>query len=186
MFSEAQIQHIRSIKLIIMDKMDNLKSEKYISSCPGNVTDYMFLSGGAIASLIQGEEPKDWDLYFKHPTPMAQLTAHLNSFIDDIADVDEKYREAYGLNGKMITNKATTMKNGFSFITMQHGSVESIKSTFDYLHTTSHYDLLENKLYISPAQYDASINKKLIVNSFKNVQQWRTKKFISRGYTNAD
>lgn len=182
MFTDQQLQHIRAVKLVIADKMATLRQTAYIRTCAGYVADYMFLAGGSIASLLQGEDPKDWDLYFKDPKPMADLATHLNSFNDSIADVEEKYREVYGLDGKMITNKAITMKAGYSFITMQYGSPETIKSTFDYLHTTSHYDLLEGKLYISPAQYDACVNKKLIANNPSVLKTYRTEKFINRGY----
>lgn len=182
MFTDREQSKIRMIKLAIMDKMDTLRNEPYIKSCPGNVVDHMFLTGGAIASLLQGEDPKDWDLYFKSAKPMADLAVHLNSYNSDIADVEEKYREVYGLDGKMITNKAITMKAGYSFITMQYGDIADIKASFDYLHTTPHFDLLEGKLYISPAQYDACVNKKLIVSNASVVKPYRREKFIQRGY----
>lgn len=182
MFTDQQKTEIRAVKLVIRDKMDQLRRERYITSCQFDVTRQMFLAGGAIASLLQAQEPKDWDLYFNTSEDMTSLVIHLNAYNSDIADIDEKYRETYGLDGKMITNKAITMKNGCSFITMQYGSPESIKATFDYLHATPHYNLKEDKLYISPAQYDACVNKKLIVHNRNEVKEYRRSKFIERGY----
>lgn len=182
MFTDHQISRIRRVKLVIAEKMIKLRREDYIKTCNTRVCNYMFLAGGAITSLLQNEEPKDWDLYFKLPEPMADLAVNLNSYNDKIADIDEKYREVYGLDGKMITNKAITMKDGCSFITMQYGTPEQVKSTFDYVHTMCHYDLSEDKLYISPKQYDACVNKKLIVNNSSVLKVYRKEKFIQRGY----
>lgn len=182
MFTSEQLAKIRAVKAVILDKMTSLREQSYIQTCDRPVMNDMFLTGGAIASLLQQEEPKDWDIYFRGSEYMTYLATHLNNHSADIADIAEAYREDYGINGKMITNKATTMKNGYSFITMQYGTPDEIKRTFDYLHTTPHYDILENKLYISPAQYDACVNKKLIVNSPTVVKSYRREKFIQRGY----
>lgn len=183
MFTREQQEDIKVAKTIIMSKMFVLHGEEYIKKCAMPLTNSMFLTGGAIASILQRQEPKDWDIYFTHADAMTTLALQLNSYSNLVADVDDVYRETYGINGKMITNKAITMKSGFSFITMQYGSPEDIKSTFDYLHTTPHYDIMRNKLYISPAQYDACVNKKLIVNNKDMIKQYRREKFIQRGYT---
>jgi hypothetical protein len=101
---------------------------------------------------------------------------------DEVADVNEKYSDFIGKDGKMITANSITMKDGNSFITKYYGDINHVKKHFDFLHCTPHYSLKEEKLYISQRQYDACLNKKLIVNNSKVIKKHRVIKFKERGY----
>jgi hypothetical protein len=168
--------------------MRHLQETSYIKQMPneisfGNIVNHLFLSGGAIASLLQNESPNDWDMYFKIDIGFENFKSYmLNNHADMIKDVDERYRAVIGINGKMITSHAITMNDGISFIIMQYGSPKTVKETFDYVHATPHYDLAESKLYISAEQYGACVNKKLVVNNLSQVNIARNKKFLDRGY----
>ena len=142
-----------------------------------------FLTGGAIASLLQDEQPKDWDFYFKEYTNCNDFTNIVEMVANkSIKNVDDRYKESVGKNGKMITGKAITMNNNASFITMIVGSPEYVRSTFDYKHCMPYFDLQENKLYISEEQYDLCVSKKLRVNNELYVKEYREHKFLERGY----
>jgi len=189
LFTSEQLNHIREVKWHITSHLSEMFSNK--------VWDYVgfemklfkntYLTGGAIASLLQNEEPKDWDFYCKDSDTMDKFALYLThpSRTDFIKDVDEAYAEVYGTNGKMITSQAITTKNNDSFITLIFGDPEYIRQTFDYVHCMPYFDLNTHKLYISPKQYKACTHKKLIVNNLANVKQWRTDKFKQRGYTDA-
>lgn len=144
----------------------------------------IILTGGAIASLIQNEIPKDWDFYFTDWQAMRSFQEHLDTdyLKESIADVDEKYKEVVGKDGKMITANAVTMNSGASFITKIWGSPDDIRQSFDYVHCTPYYSLAVDKLYISKEQFDACSNKRLIVNNKESLKPYRLDKFLRRGY----
>ena len=82
----------------------------------------------------------------------------------------------------MVTEKSITMINNMSFIVMNYGSPDQIKASFDFLHCTPHYDIAEDKLYISRAQYDSIKSKTLVVNNPDKVNFWRMEKFVKRSW----
>ena len=185
MFNEIETANILSRKQEIVRHFEDMIQQPWFDS--GLAIDWkkFYLTGGAIASLFQGEKPKDWDIYCSSVIEMESVMKMLLASKEHIADVRENYIDVYGTNGKMITNYAITMKDGTSFIILLTKPASDLKKTFDYLHCTPHYDIVDRKLYISRAQYDAIVNKKLVVNNASMVKEWRTQKFLSRGYTKA-
>lgn len=184
-FTPEQEEHISGIKPILRDKILLMQYEKWYDHSFIDASkdfDNVFLSGGAIASLLQGEEINDLDLYFTDLVTQNKFVDMLKSSynMEYIKDVDEKYSEVFGVNGKMITSHAITMKSKHSFITMCYGSPEEVKKTFDFKHCMPHYSIAENKLYISPLQYWCIVNKMLYINT--TPKAWRIQKFIDRGY----
>lgn len=178
MFSDAQVKRINEAKLHIANHLQKMKRQEWYSSMlPWN---NMFLSGGAIASLLQGEQPKDWDFYFINYDSMDKIRTHVLQYRDAIADVDPKYMEVLGEDGKMITANAITMKDGSSFITMIVGPAHDVKNSFDFIHCTPHYQ--DDKLYISENQYECCTKKLLRVNNILRIKSERTDKFVKRGY----
>lgn len=144
-----------------------------------------YVSGGAIASLLLNEAPKDFDIYCRNESLVGSLQdALINNYKDQVKDVDENYREVkcWKVPGKMVTEKSITMNNNMSFIVMQHGEPDKIKATFDFLHCTPHYDIAEDKLYISRAQFDSIKSRTLIVNNPDNIVIHRLEKFLTRGW----
>jgi hypothetical protein len=167
----------------------------YISSCvlspwglnsylPGEIINWqrIYLTGGAIASLLQGEEPKDWDFYFKDELTM---TLWKNALLKpDVVKYVAEAKDYYStlIEGKMVTANSITMNNHASFITMIYGEPKDVRTTFDFVHCTPWYDVETAKLYISRQMYDSIVQKKLIVNNITNCKPWRVDKFKKRGY----
>ena len=146
-----------------------------------------YVAGGAIASLLQGDTPKDVDIYCESDVVSKEMMQKLiTTNRKDIKETKE-YRDFYAEDGKMVSEWAVTMKNGASFIFKNAGKPAEIKKSFDYVHTTAHYQFLtidrEAKLFISPLAYHCAVNKLLIVNNTKRVTVGRRDKFINRGYT---
>jgi hypothetical protein len=146
-----------------------------------------YITGGAIASLIQGEKPKDYDFYFKDAKTMKSFLGwfsqnNTGGIMAHVKDVDEKYKNIMGKNGKMITANAITLTNDASFITKWWGEPGELRKKFDYVHCLPYYDLKTKELYISEKQYEAIINKRLIVNNPESVVDSRKWKFEQRGY----
>lgn len=182
MFTELQKNHILAVKNTIKSRIVYIKfsdwARDYILPW-----DSLYLTGGAIASLLQNEEPKDLDFYCTNFNDMFKMKNHLKTTgREHIKKIDEKYAETFGQDGLMITANAITMEHDFSFITMLTGTPDEVRKTFDYVHCMPYYSLADDKLYISYAQYDVCVNKKLIINNMYSYKRHRQEKFIDRGY----
>ncbi len=182
-FTKKEIEHIQLVKSKIEDKCNEISKMEWYD--PRISWSDAFLAGGAIASLIQGQEPRDWDIYFKRMDAANDarrlIEKSMGSFI-------EKYEKNYmgeddDSEHKKVTANAITLKGGVSFISTFAGEPLEVKKTFDFVHCTPHYDIPTNKLYISKKQYLAALKKVLIVNGKKVPLEWRRNKFIQRGYT---
>ena len=152
-----------------------------------SMNDGYFVSGGCIGSLIRGEIPKDYDIYFcdeSFAKPIISLYTEDPSYQNEVAVVEEKYRDAItNVNGMCITENAVTLKNGLQLITKHYGEPEVIRDTFDFVHCKPYYFPKTDKLYISEEQYDLNIDKKLKVNNTYNLTTHREFKFKERGWT---
>lgn len=197
MFTELQKTDILATKEVLLDNLipfDSLfhafcaDTKLTESICKSNV----FVSGGAIASILQKEKPKDIDIYFNHQPVAIILINWIKSNRPEFIDtVDEKYSETVGVDGKLITTNATTLLLSNSvlndnvkiqLITRQYGSVEDITSSFDFIHCCTSFKFDDNKLYISPKQYDCIIRKILLINNHNSLTDKRIRKFTDRGY----
>lgn len=182
-FTDADKLHLYKVKEYLQKSIREIGSSNYLApyALPWKG---VYLTGGAIASAIQDESPRDFDFYCEDEKTMREFEEHLTkSCFEHIKDVEEKYHDLIGRDGKMITGKAITMKNGASFITMIYGKPEDVKRSFDFVHCTPHYHIGTTQLFISERQYRACKDKKLIVNNPDKVKPWREDKFKSRGYT---
>ena len=184
-FTPAEREHIQAVKQTLIRKLyDPITGLLSVPFSNDNTSfadiarSDLFLSGGAIASLLQGDEPKDLDIYSHVSLDGLFKTKLIDEHFDDI---DNAYGESE-VDGKIVTPNAITMKKGVQFILMQSGTPAQIKKTFDYVHCTPHFSFADNKLYISKKQYDACVNKKLIVNNHTAVSNRRIEKFKQRGY----
>lgn len=147
-----------------------------------------FVSGGCIASLLQDEIPKDYDIYFfskEWADKIVNLYTNDPSYMNEVAVYEEKYRDVLtnkNVGDMVITENAVSLKNGLQLITKHYGTPEDIRKTFDFVHCLPYYNSLQDKLYISREQYDCCVNKILKINNSANLTVWREEKFKSRGY----
>ena len=179
-FSLEEVERILAAKIHLRQKFLGSVIPTWLTFAP---LGHMFVTGGAIASLLQGEDPNDYDVYCKNPLDLSSFVNRLTGdFKDNIADVNEKYREFVGKDGKMITENAITMDNKISFITCSVGEPKDVRKTFDYTHCLPYYEIMQNKLYISRLQYDACVSKVLDINNQNAIKSYRELKFLERGY----
>ena len=147
---------------------------------------YFYLTGGAIASLLQNETPKDWDMYCRSSVP-AQATIDRAKDANMIETVNEKYAKVMNLDGNLlITMNACTLKNKIQLITRFYGEPRDTRATFDFKHCVPYYDCGEDKLYISEEQYRLIKQKQLVLNNPLSWTRHRQEKFEKRGYTLAE
>ena len=179
MFTQTEIEHIYEVKQKIISKIVKMIEEPWFDTSIS--FDRAYLAGGAIASLIQGEEPKDWDIYFDMLSE-AEHCAKILKSKDGVKDVAADYLVTPDNNGKMITANAITMQGNYSFIHSIAGKPSEIKKSFDYVHCMAHFSFQDDTLYISRSIYDAAKNKKLVINNPENIKTYRKEKFLERGY----
>jgi len=144
-----------------------------------------YITGGCIASLIQRFPVNDYDVYYPSKLAVEKGIESLEKS-DWIKEIDDNYgnlQVGTTNSKKLITSNAITCKDKFQYITVICGSPEGVRKSFDFVHCMPWYDIDAEKLYISKTQYDAIVNRKLIINNRKGVTKYRESKFIDRGYT---
>lgn len=167
---------------------DNLSDRLQIMNMYELQSNMWFVSGGCIAALLRGEVPNDYDIYFRSESTMNYVTSLITDtpdLLQHVQDVEEKYREYKGKDGKCITECAITMKNGLQFITKHCGDDISVRDTFDFVHCMPVYSLHDQKLRISEDQFNCCVNKLLKVNCAPAVTESRILKFEKQGYKQA-
>ena len=180
MFLESEVNKIEIAKTIITKQIHTLLDE-----LPKVLSDYLYdnaiLTGGAIASIMLQETPKDYDLYLSDANHILWFKQYVMSMDQNlIQDANEKYVDVQ-MAGKLVTANATTFKNNLQVITM---NTAIVRSTFDFVHCMPWYSLSNNTLHISIKQYHAIMNKKLIKNEnfINSLSIKRIEKYVSRGW----
>lgn len=155
----------------------------------------VIITGGCIESLLLGEIPNDYDIYFTsfeelnkiYQTMYKKFGTKMIPFVktktDGIRFCDNKM--SFTEQEVTFTHCSVSFeKNGkkIQLVTRTSGDIEKIHDEFDYFHCM-HYFSLEKGLVLNPC---VSKNKELIVNpnfhvSFDSVK--RLVKFIQRGYS---
>jgi len=179
-FSHEEVERILTAKVHLRQKFTGSVIPTWLTFAP---LDQMFVTGGAIASLLQLEDPNDYDVYCKNKIDLFSFVDILTrDFKENVADINQMYREFVDQDGKMITENAITMDNKISFIRVSVGEPKDVRKTFDYTHCLPYYDIVQNKLYISREQYGACVSKVLVVNNASMIKRYREEKFLERGY----
>ena len=197
MFTELQKTNILAAKEVLLDNLIPFDNLFHVFCADVMLRESLwksnvFVSGGAIASILQKEKPKDIDIYFNQETVAINLINWIKLNRPELIDtVDKKYTETVGVDGKSITTNATTLLLSNSvlndnvkiqLITRHYGSVEDITSSFDFIHCCTSFKFDDKKLYISPKQYDCIIRKILLINNHNSLTDKRIRKFTDRGY----
>lgn len=158
---------------------------KAISAYPRLVTVQPLIVGGAIASLLQGEQPKDYDTVFSS-SGAAVWADKLFKVNPELRETTIKVETGYP-NGKFVYNNLNpnlTQGKKFQLIVNLYGKGEKVVSTFDFQHTKTWYNWVEDKLYLSPRTYQCIIHKVLIptLPPTEAISALRYLKFLDRGY----
>jgi hypothetical protein len=166
-----------------------------------------FVAGGSVVMAIQQihsvlkggnstdiREPiKDYDIFFPLLADKSTAELVMGSLIkrlnpqEQIAIVKcDTYREGTFVFANYFKNDnvvyvGTDDETKFQFVFNKKDRA-GILEDFDYLHCKASYDLINDKLHITPKVYDAIINKKLILTKPEYTYDKRRQKFLDRGY----
>lgn len=144
-----------------------------------------YVSGGAIASLLRGENPNDIDVYFRDDVNRENMEQHLLLNKDKLTDTTTFL---LGKSGSSVYALTVADSRVSYIVKNKSGKPEEVKSSFDFIHCMAHYCFSSDKLYISKDTYDAAMNKWLIINPKSGytkgkLYQWRLNKLLSQGYS---
>ena len=92
-----------------------------------------YIAGGAIASLVLGEEPKDYDIWFENPED------YFNA-VNSLSNNFRKLLELQGHTPSTTSKYATSIKIGgidVQLVQSRMGAPEVVVPTFDFKHTQS-------------------------------------------------
>lgn len=130
------------------------------------------IAGGAFASYVQDEVPKDFDIFFLN-----------KSFVLPYDAPSGLVKSEYQTGNPHIVNVYNKELNGINlqFIVTDYKTREELIAGFDFKHCTMSYAGDTLYLYATPTAYRAAKTKTLIGNN-KTINKWRIEKFMSRGY----
>lgn len=184
-FTELENGQILSMKTLIKMKYDEAVKSLDVPKLRGFLVENAIIAGGISAAVFHGEPINDIDVLLKSEKAIDIFNDAVRSGkLDDyIEDVNEKYATTTLKDGKLVTARATTLKNKVQIITMHTANA---RKTFDFIHTMPYLDLKTETYYISRPQFDSIANKILIKNphpdSFGATEK-RIQKFKDRGWT---
>jgi|688.fasta_scaffold455552_2 hypothetical protein len=179
LFTASEMVEIDVVKGKIQDFLRSVKMPTELIQILKNG----ILTGGASASLFHGDSPKDWDIYLTSQSDVDSLNkvvTETETVLAMIEDINPKYGVDTLVEGKLITPRAITFKNGIQVITMARADA---RETFDFVHCMPYYNIKETLYHISRRQYE-SIKTKQLIHNPKSPQPatYRRQKFLNRGW----
>ena len=128
------------------------------------------IAGGLFASFIQGDTPRDIDVFFLN-----------KSFVIPYGAPSGFVKSEYQTGNPRIINVYNKKQNNidFQFIVTDYKTREELIAGFDFKHCTMSY--AGDTLYATPTAYRAAKTKTLIGNN-ETIKKWRIEKFVGRGY----
>lgn len=144
---------------------------------------HAFLAGGCLRDLAQGEEPKDYDLFFFSKEDTDKVNAYFtsiennNSFPAPVSSVTKSslsnWNVDFSFKGKVYR---------FQFITLVHGQPEDLVKTFDFTVNSNYYNIAAEETVLHPDAWSKVLKPcEKILRPLNAII--RTTRFIPRGYT---
>jgi hypothetical protein len=136
------------------------------------------ITGGAIASMLAGDKPNDYDYYFTHEDVVAQLTEYYTKLADK-----KKFKDGDEYFPLVITPNAISLSSDVQLITRFVGGVNDIHKNFDFAHCINYYTP-STGLVLNQLALECILAKELkYVGSLYPVSSiFRMRKFIQRGW----
>lgn len=175
-------------------------------SIPKTVFDDYIVTGGCITSLLLGETPKDYDIYFKSTASAYIIAKHytetdypevrveteedrvtlkskppLHVLVDN-AEV-KQFKKTQPLTVSFLSENAITLNDKVQLILRFTGSPREIHKNFDFVHATNYYTR-DTGLVLNQEALTATINKELVYigSKYPVCALFRVHKFLSRGW----
>jgi hypothetical protein len=147
--------------------------------------DRMVIAGGCFASMIIGEEVKDYDVFLLDDDHNTKIMEYMETKWRDREDVRICSDTGY-MNNDRIKKTMFFEQSKCQYILTDFKTREELVDNFDFKHCRVSYDLMTEKLFITRETMDAIIDKTLIRHTDKPIPHWRYAKFQDRGWKAVD
>lgn len=176
------------------------------------IKDSAIITGGALVSLLTGEEVNDYDVYFRTKEACVKVAQYYvdkwnKEHNDDVfLEVDEEqktsgsvkiYVQSSGVAESkdneddskyvpiFLSSNAITLSNKVQIVIRFYGEVEDIHKNYDFVHCTCSWTSWDNEVQLPAKALECIINKELIYvgSRYPLCSIIRTRKYIERGYT---
>ena len=142
-----------------------------------------YISGGAIVSLLQGNLPNDYDVYFESDDWSHFYSDMVQRKSNDHLIADMNTYANLQVEGKVITANAITLNNKFQLITKVSGPPTEVIKSFDYEHCRAYYIPSTHVLYMTQSTYNCIMRKQLVKNNINPIAKYsRESKFLNKGW----
>jgi hypothetical protein len=190
LFSDGEREELRQLKQKVRNYYIKYRSTEemvYLFN-----TAQIVIAGGCFASLLNGEDVKDYDVFLLDYEPNRQVAQmmiakyHTDDFdlSEGVRNNDVRIGNSNYMNNDKIEQTILFNKSRTQYITTKYKTREELVQHFDFKHCCVSYDLSNDKLFITRQVYDLIKSKTLVPNNVNNTPaQWRYEKFLSRGWT---
>ena len=174
--------------------------------------DALCIAGGAVPSLLRGDQPKDYDVFFNNPTVLSdwlreQITLPFPATIQqdevnprlsrlelpegfDYARYNDKQQRA-SAKVRYVSPNSISLANGVQIILRFIGQPEDLFTTFDYEHCKVCWTPLAESPLTGRIEYHGESQKALAKNQllyrggsrFQLSAMLRAAKFVKRGWS---
>jgi hypothetical protein len=151
-----------------------------------------FITGGAIPSLLMGERPNDYDVYFKTPAAALKAAEYYtekiangqayeivegeervlvkipsvgvlrNGDLEGAMGAVETIKAAKPFSPLYITDNAITLSNKMQLVLRFCGEPSVVHKYYDFIHATCVYDYFNGELTLPPEALESILGKNLI------------------------
>ena len=169
----------------------------------------LIIAGGCFASFLNGEEPRDFDVFLLDDeynrklakgvadsyksedtvtipvtNPVLSSANTITGYISLGPKKNDRVRVGNSnyMDNDKIEQTVFFQDSKFQYITTQYKTREELVKHFDFRHCCVSYSFATDKLYITREVYDLIKSKKLVQNSDRIPAQWRFEKFQGRGW----
>ncbi|QKE56496.1 nucleotidyl transferase [Bacillus phage YungSlug] len=174
-----------------------------------NLKQDIFFAGGCIRSMMSGEKPKDYDIYFTNKETAKLVVQHYLKLVSkyaniscDIKDTDKGFNvfiqsegiakidcKKHGYNYEdapiFISQNAITLANGIQLVFKTFGQPQSVVDSFDFTICKNFYQPSKNIFHLDASALEHTLTKQLVYtgSDYPLSSLLRARKYQKYGYT---
>lgn len=169
------------------------------------VNEKTFITGGAIVSFLQDEEPNDYDYYFidkesclavaeyyvkkfnkstnnNYEVKVETTGERIRVLVPSLGCAGAKYKTGYV--PVFVSSNAITLSDNVQLVNRFYGEPEEIHKNYDYVHCTCYYIPHKNELVLPQKALESIVTKELkyVGSKYPLASVIRSRKYIKRGW----
>ena len=203
----------KDIKKHLSDKVNDWAASVDDITVANAIKDGTIITGGALVSLLTGEEVNDYDVYFRNKEALVTVAQYYvdkwNKEHDDevflevdeenatsgsvriivpssgVAESKEDNEDDSKYTPIFLSSNAITLSNKVQIVIRFYGEVEDIHKNYDFVHCTCSWTSWDNEVQLPAKALECIINKELVYTGsrYPLCSIIRTRKYIERGYS---